>query len=165
MTYPSKVVLVEYYGGTAAAGDTVRLRRQPKNLFGRTSIRVDNMAGAQIGYLPDADAAIFNRRLDSKEIKIKARATGPLGEFEMPIEFRIIGPEGKDWELAQAEWASEKKNWATVQLEKDRKKAADRESAGLQQLAKLADELDERNSQYRSHRDPADPDRKSWIEC
>ena len=38
--YPTKVVLVEYYTGEASVGKIVRLRRQPNNLFGRTSIRV-----------------------------------------------------------------------------------------------------------------------------
>lgn len=88
----TKIVGVRFYNGMANAGEHVLIRREPRNPYDRNAIRIDNIAGVQIGHIPKQLAAKVARYIDQKRLLIEGTLTGEKGAFDCPMRLRAFGP-------------------------------------------------------------------------
>ena len=125
---PTKIVGVQYYRGYASAGEQILMRREPGNPYDRNAIRIDNVAGTQIGHIPRRVAAKLAPFMDNSFLHVEGELSGEIGSFECPLAVRMYGPDPQSEEgiLLAAEMKQEKLPLnvlkAAEQAEKQRQK-------------------------------------------
>ena len=73
-------------------GDTLTLKREPKNRFDENAIRVENDKGQKIGYVPEKDNFVFARLMDAGKM-LAAKVTdiqGKTGYTRVSIAIHMI---------------------------------------------------------------------------
>ncbi|KXT04400.1 hypothetical protein AC578_3573 [Pseudocercospora eumusae] len=90
---PTKVVGVRYYSGYANPGEHILIRREPGNQYDSNAIRIDNVAGIQIGHIPRAVAAKLARYIDSRMCHFEGQLAGEMGSFDCPLTVHVYGPD------------------------------------------------------------------------
>lgn len=102
-TMQSKIVGCRFYSGMAHAGEYVNLVREPNNKYDRNAIRVDNMAGHQVGHINKYYAAFLAPLLDqgivSAEATIPCDATNV---YELGADFALFGQPENTGKVQQA---------------------------------------------------------------
>ncbi|TKA27402.1 hypothetical protein B0A50_05014 [Salinomyces thailandicus] len=98
---PTKIVGVQHYRGMASPGEHILMRREPGNPYDSNAIRVDNVAGQQIGHIPRRVAQKLARYMDNRWILADGRLAGSIGAFDCPLTVNLYGPDpqsqaGKD---------------------------------------------------------------------
>lgn len=91
---PTKIVGVRFYKGFANPGEYILMRREPGNAYDSNAIRIDNVAGNQIGHIPRTMAAKLAKYMDNGWLYMEGRLAGEIGFYECPLEVRMFGP---DW--------------------------------------------------------------------
>jgi SWI/SNF-related matrix-associated actin-dependent regulator of chromatin subfamily A3 len=90
-----KVVGCQHYHGTAHEGEYVNLIREPRNPYDRNAIRVDNLAGVQVGHVPRDFAVglapIFDGA-EQKGLSVEAAITNKGNKWNLPMQLTIYGP-------------------------------------------------------------------------
>jgi len=76
--------------GWIGAGKDVSFHREPDNPYDTNAIRVNNLLGVQIRYLPPDLAASLAPLIDSEEIVVEGSAPGPKVGFTCPITLLIL---------------------------------------------------------------------------
>jgi len=87
----TKIVGIRYYDGRASVGEYVVIRREPQNPYDKNAIRIDNVMRQQIGHIGRAVAAKLSSFMDSNDLVLEGALTGPKGEFDCPIAFKLFG--------------------------------------------------------------------------
>lgn len=87
----TKIVGIQYYRGRANPEEYVIVKREPRNPYDRNAIRIDNVAHQQIGHIPRGIAAKLASFIDSKQLFVEGRLTGPKGSFDCPIGLSLYG--------------------------------------------------------------------------
>jgi len=100
------IVGMRYYSGVVRAGEYVVLVREPCNPYDWNAIRVDNIAGVQVGHIKRQQAALLRPIMDeTSQWRIQLEATVPRRAFniyEVAIEFRfscipVVAPLVWEW--------------------------------------------------------------------
>lgn len=68
------------------------IRREPGNPYDRNAIRVDNVAGEQIGHIPRQMAAKVARYIDNRWLHFEGQLAGEKGAFDCPLTLHMYGP-------------------------------------------------------------------------
>ncbi|EME89499.1 uncharacterized protein MYCFIDRAFT_49082 [Pseudocercospora fijiensis CIRAD86] len=89
----TKVVGVRYYSGYANPGEHILIRREPGNQYDSNAIRIDNVAGTQIGHIPRGVAAKLARYIDSRMCHFEGQLAGEMGSFDCPLTVHVYGPD------------------------------------------------------------------------
>lgn len=89
----AKVVGVQYYRGLASSGETILVRREPSNPYDSNAIRIDNVAGTQIGHVPRRIAGKLAPYMDQRLVHCEGLLAGAIGQFDAPLSIRIFGPD------------------------------------------------------------------------
>ena len=93
--FEAQIVGCRYYSGMAHKGEFVTLVREPHNPYDRNAVRVDNMAGAQVGHIKATTAIVLRRVLDAAAPGApRVEATIPRdmsGIFSMPVTLSLYG--------------------------------------------------------------------------
>jgi SWI/SNF-related matrix-associated actin-dependent regulator of chromatin subfamily A3 len=71
-----KIVGVQYYRGVANAGEHILIRREPGNPYDSNAIRVDNVAGHQIGHIPRRVAEKLSKYIDNRWLRVECQLAG-----------------------------------------------------------------------------------------
>ena len=90
-----RVVGCQHYHGTAHVGEYVNLFREPRNPYDSNAIRVDNLAGGQVGHVPREFAVSLAPIFDGAEKKglsVEAAITNPGTKWQLPMQLTIYGP-------------------------------------------------------------------------
>lgn len=87
-----KIVGVQYYRGVANAGEHVLIRREPGNPYDSNAIRVDNVAGHQIGHIPRRVAEKLSKYIDNRWLRVEGQLAGEKGTFDCPLTLHMYGP-------------------------------------------------------------------------
>jgi SWI/SNF-related matrix-associated actin-dependent regulator of chromatin subfamily A3 len=95
---PTKVVGVRFYNGFASAGEQILMRREPGNPYDSNAIRIDNVAGQQIGHVPRAQAVKLAHFMDNSELHVEGELAGEIGQFDCPLTVRFHGPDPRSEE-------------------------------------------------------------------
>ncbi|KAJ4389817.1 hypothetical protein N0V93_007289 [Gnomoniopsis smithogilvyi] len=90
-TINNKIVGVRYYSGIVSPGEVVILRREPTNPYDRNAVRVDNVAGAQVGHLPRKLVEKLVPYIDSGDVHVEGMITGEKQFFDCPIRILVYG--------------------------------------------------------------------------
>ena len=91
-----------YYQGTAHKNEIVELIREPQNQYDRNAIRVDNIAGVQIGHIKRQQAAVLAHLLDTNMIDIEPKVQdNPTNVYEMKLIAIVYAEEEKSSEIIQ----------------------------------------------------------------
>ena len=89
------IVGIQHYRGTAHVGEYVYLQREPRNAYDRNAIRVDNLAGVQVGHVPREFAAPLAPLFDGAAamgVTVEGMITSKGGKFKLPMQMSIYGP-------------------------------------------------------------------------
>ncbi|KAK5166897.1 uncharacterized protein LTR77_007626 [Saxophila tyrrhenica] len=89
----AKVVGVQYYRGHANQGEQILMRREPGNPFDSNAIRIDNVAGVQIGHIPRRIAAKLTPLIDGGDLHAEGALAGKIGTFDCPLAIQLYGPD------------------------------------------------------------------------
>lgn len=89
----TKVVGVRFYNGHASRGEQILMRREPGNPYDRNAIRIDNVAGNQIGHIPRNMAMKLARFMDNKWLHLEGELSGNIGQFDCPLLVLSYGPD------------------------------------------------------------------------
>lgn len=87
----SKVVGVRFYKGLATPGEYILIKREPTNQYDQNAIRVDNVAGEQIGHIPRQMAAKLAPFLDARSLVVEGFLAGHVGFYEAPLDLKLLG--------------------------------------------------------------------------
>ena len=130
---PTKIVGVQYYKGYANPGEQILMRREPGNPYDSNAIRIDNVAGNQIGHIPRRIAEKLAKFMDNSFLHVEGELAGEIGTFDCPLAVRMFGPDPQSEEglLLAAEMKAAKlplnalkaAEQAEKQREKERKEA------------------------------------------
>ena len=130
---PTKVVGVRFYNGYASAGEQILMRRESGNPYDSNAIRIDNVAGTQIGHIPRRIAEKLAGFMDNSFLHVEGELAGEIGAYDCPLAVRMYGPDPQSEEglLLAAEMKQEKlplnvlkaAEQAAKQREKERKEA------------------------------------------
>ena len=77
----------------ANRGECILMRREPGNPYGSNAIRVDNVAGQQIGHIPKGIAAKLAKYMDHGWLFVERRLSGCKGTYDCPLEVSLFGPD------------------------------------------------------------------------
>lgn len=130
---PTKIVGVQYYRGMANAGEYILMRREPGNPYDSNAIRIDNVAGAQIGHIPRRIAEKLSKYMDRGWLFCEGRLAGTVGQYDCPLEVDLYGPDPQTETGRQlvAKMAADKLPTKALKeaekAEKDRKKKREQE--------------------------------------
>lgn len=108
-TIDTEVVGRKHYPCEIAAGDVLRLCREPENRHDRNAIRVETQAGAKVGYLPRNCAYWFAEWLDGGAIETVALVHHHAPEdarFGLPV--LVVVWAGANVELFGPRWSKAK---------------------------------------------------------
>lgn len=136
---PTKVVGCQYYRGHASAGEQILMRREPGNSYDSNAIRIDNVAGTQIGHIPCRIAEKLAKFMDNSFLHVEGELSGEIGTFDCPLAVHMFGPDPQTEEgvLLSAEMKQAKLPLnalkAAEQAEKQRQK--EKKEAEKQRLA------------------------------
>ncbi|KAK5724308.1 hypothetical protein LTR15_004352 [Elasticomyces elasticus] len=140
---PIKIVGVQYYKGMANAGEYILMRREPGNPYDSNAIRVDNVAGQQIGHIPKRIAVKLAKYMDHGWLFVEGRLAGSVGPYDCPLTVLLFGPDPNTpagLEL-QAKMKEDKLPTTALKeaerLEKERKKELDRQRKEKEKEEKL----------------------------
>ncbi len=89
----TKAVGVRFYNGYASAGEQILMRREPGNPYDSNAIRIDNVAGQQIGHIPRAMDAKLAPFMDNSELHVEGELAGKIGVYDVPLTIRCHGPD------------------------------------------------------------------------
>ena len=89
--FPSKIVGLRFYNGTATVGEYVKVRREPGNPYDRNAIRIDNVMNVQIGHIGRAHAAKLAPFMDSGSLLVEGALTGAPSYYDCPIGLKMFG--------------------------------------------------------------------------
>ncbi|EMC99677.1 hypothetical protein BAUCODRAFT_101663 [Baudoinia panamericana UAMH 10762] len=89
----TKVVGVRYYRGMANPGEYILMRREPGNPYDTNAIRVDNVAGQQIGHIPRRIAKKLAPYMDRGWLYVEGRLASTIGTFDCDLSVDLLGPE------------------------------------------------------------------------
>ncbi|KAJ3329772.1 hypothetical protein HDU93_000786, partial [Gonapodya sp. JEL0774] len=89
-SFRSKVVGCRYYNGMAFVGEATLLVREPTNRYDANAIRVDNVAGTQVGHIPREIASIVAPLMDDKSVRLEGTVAGNKGVYEMPLDLSFF---------------------------------------------------------------------------
>lgn len=76
----------------ANAGEHILIRREPGNPYDSNAIRVDNVAGVQIGHIPRKVAEKLAKYIDNRWLRIEGQLAGEKGPFDCPLTLYMFGP-------------------------------------------------------------------------
>lgn len=76
----------------ANAGEHVLIKREPGNPYDSNAIRVDNVAGIQIGHIPRRVAEKLAKYIDNRWLRVEGQLAGEKGTFDCPITLLLLGP-------------------------------------------------------------------------
>lgn len=146
---PTKIVGVQYYKGYSNPGEYILMRREPGNPYDSNAIRIDNVAGTQIGHIPRRVAEKLARYIDERSLLMEGRLAGEIGQFDCALTVFLYGPDpqsdrGQELQtrmksdklpikaLQAAEKAKKQREKEKAQAEKQRLAEARRAAAGGQ---------------------------------
>lgn len=78
---PIKIVGVQYYRGYAQPGEQILMRREPGNPYDKNAIRIDNVAGTQIGHIPRRIAEKLAGFMDNSFLHVEASSLASLARL------------------------------------------------------------------------------------
>lgn len=90
---PTKVVGIRFYNGYANRGEQILMRREPGNPYDSNAIRVDNVAGIQIGHIPRNMASKLAHFMDAEWLHLEGELSGDIGQFDCPLLVHSYGPD------------------------------------------------------------------------
>ena len=94
-TLHADIVGVRYYNGVVHTGEYVNLVREPRNAHDANAVRVDNLAGVQVGHIRRQLAAALAPLMDD-QTHLRPRVEGSVprpqsSEFTVPILLHVFG--------------------------------------------------------------------------
>lgn len=132
-----RYVLTIDLGGYASSGEQILMRREPGNPYDSNAIRIDNVAGTQIGHIPRRIAAKLAKFMDNGNLHTEGELAGEIGQFDCPLAVHMYGPDPQSEEgvLLATEMKAEKlplnalkaAEQAEKQRQKERKEAEKRQ--------------------------------------
>ncbi|KAK3707764.1 hypothetical protein LTR37_011941 [Vermiconidia calcicola] len=90
---PTKIVVVRFYRGNASPGEQILMRREPSNPYDSNAIRIDNVAGTQIGHIPRGMASKLVPFMDNNALHVEGELAGEIGTFDCPLQVQMYGPD------------------------------------------------------------------------
>jgi SWI/SNF-related matrix-associated actin-dependent regulator of chromatin subfamily A3 len=88
----TNIVGCRYYAGQAHAGEYAALVREPHNPYDANAVRVDNMAGQQVGHVNRQAAAALARVMDTLGVRVEAVIPHDARNvFTLPTELAFYG--------------------------------------------------------------------------
>lgn len=90
--FPGSIVGVRYYRGQVNRNEMVILRREPRNIYDRWAVRVDNLYGEQVGHLPRDLVAHLSPLIDSGKLALEASLSNNVTNvYRLPITIDCFG--------------------------------------------------------------------------
>jgi SWI/SNF-related matrix-associated actin-dependent regulator of chromatin subfamily A3 len=89
----TKIVGVRFYNGYASGGEQIIMRREPGNPYDSNAIRIDNVAGTQIGHIPRNVAAKLAPFMDNSTLHVEGELAGEIGPYDCPLTVHFQGPD------------------------------------------------------------------------
>lgn len=145
----SKIVGIQYYSGMANAGEHILIRREPGNPYDSNAIRIDNVAGVQIGHIPRRVAEKLSRYIDNRWLRIEGILAGEKGAFDCPITLNLFGPNPESDEGRQLKERMRGDKLPTTALTAAEREAKKREKARQDAAKKRAAEEKKRLAEAR----------------
>lgn len=88
----AKVVNTQYFTGILTERETVRLERDPANIYDKTAIRVVNVMGTEVGEIDKRIAACFAPLMDSRTVRLQAViAQKPAANSPIQVILQMFG--------------------------------------------------------------------------
>ena len=89
----AKIVGVQYCRGYTNPGEQILMQREPGNPYDSNAIRVDNVAGTQIGHISCRIAANLAPFMDHSALHVGGARAGEVGTFDCPLKVHMSGPD------------------------------------------------------------------------
>ncbi|USW47317.1 Putative helicase, Zinc finger, RING-type, Zinc finger, RING/FYVE/PHD-type, HIRAN [Septoria linicola] len=89
----TKIVGCRYYRGYSNPGEHILMRREPGNPYDSNAIRIDNIAGAQIGHIPRRVAEKLAKYMDNRSLRVEGQLAGEIGPFDCALTVHMYGPD------------------------------------------------------------------------
>jgi len=136
---PTKIVGCQYYRGNASQGEQILMRREPSNPYDTNAIRIDNVAGTQIGHIPRKVAVKLSKFMDNSYLHVEGELAGEIGTFDCPIQVRMYGPDPQSEEgvLLAAEMKAEKLPLNVLKAAEDAEKRRQKQLAEAEKQRKI----------------------------
>lgn len=145
----SKIVGIQYYRGAANQGEHILIRREPENPYDSNALRIDNVAGIQIGHIPRGVAGKLAKYIDNRWLRIEGQLAGEKGAFDCPITLNMYGPQPETDEGRQLRERMKADKLPTTALTAAEKEAKKREKERQDAQKKRAAEEKKRLAEAR----------------